>query len=560
MKKNKNLKNNKTMMQYFEWYLPSDRSHWIHTALNAPKLKSAGITSVWLPPAYKGARGVNDVGYAVYDLYDLGEFNQKGTVSTKYGTKDEYLNAIKSLQDSEIEVLADIVLGHKMGADEKERIFAYGHNEYNRNQEIEGKRKITVWTKFTFPGRNGKYSDFKWDWTNFHGTDFDAESRENGIYRFIGKEWDSDVDNEFGNYDYLMGVDLDMSDEEVVEELDRWGKWYYEFTGVNGFRIDAVKHIDFNFFRNWLTKLREESGKEIFAVGEYWNAELHILEKYIEKTEGALSLFDVPLHFNMYHASKSNGYYDMRYILRNTLLSSRPDLSVTFVDNHDTQPGQALESFILDWFKPHAYSIILLREEGYPCVFYGDYYGIPHNKIHAGKYLPVLMKLRQNIAYGKQHDYFDDSKIIGWTREGDSKIKNSGLAVIMTVECGGEKKMYVGKHFAGLQFVDALKNVTEPVVIDEDGFGLFKVNDGSASVYRLKLGQKVSAKYVEFDDPMEVSAYYTENENEDVPTLIFGSNYTNSGFNEFENDGMNENYENNDHHENYKEYNNDNNY
>lgn len=524
----KSIKTNKTMLQYFEWYLPADRAHWIHTAINAPKLKAAGITAVWLPPAYKGARGVNDVGYAVYDLYDLGEFNQKSTVSTKYGTKDEYLNAIKSLQACNIEVLADIVLGHRMGADEKERIFAYGHNEYNRNQEIEGKRKITVWTKFTFPGRNGKYSDFKWDWTNFHGTDFDAKSGENGIYRFIGKEWDSDVDNEFGNYDYLMGVDLDMSDEEVVEELNRWGKWYYEFTGVNGFRIDAVKHIDFNFFRKWLTKLRKESGNEIFAVGEYWNAELPILEKYIEKTEGTLSLFDVPLHFNMYHASKSNGHYDMRYILRNTLLSSREDLSVTFVDNHDTQPGQALESFILDWFKPHAYSIILLRNEGYPCVFYGDFYGIPHDNIPAMKSLPVLIKLRQKMAYGIKHDYFDNPKIIGWTLEGIDEIKNSGLAVIMTVERGGKKKMYVGKHFAGLQFIDALKNVTETIIIDKDGFGEFKVKDGSVSVYRLKFGQQPKGRSKDvFVDENEVSAYATDGEDVPAEKLIFGSNYSN---------------------------------
>lgn len=105
----------------------------------------------------------------------------------------------------------------------KKSVSAYGYDENDRNVEIQGKKKITVWTKFTFPGRNGKYSNFKWDWTNFHGTDYDAKSQENGIYRFIGKEWDSDVDGEFGNYDYLMGVDLDMSDEEVVEELDRWG-------------------------------------------------------------------------------------------------------------------------------------------------------------------------------------------------------------------------------------------------------------------------------------------------------------------------------------------------
>lgn len=514
---------NKTMMQYFEWYLNSDCTHWQRVAEEAKSIREAGITTVWLPPAYKGAGGVQDVGYAVYDLYDLGEFDQKGTIPTKYGTKDEYLEAIRCLKEQGIEVLADIVLGHKMGADEKERIFAYGDDEYDRNVEIEGKRKITVWTKFTFPGRNGKYSDFKWDWTNFHGTDYDAKSQENGIYRFIGKEWDSDVDGEFGNYDYLMGVDLDMSDSEVVEELERWGKWYFEFTGIDGFRLDAVKHIDFNFYRNWLTALRETFHKPIFAVGEYWNAELDILENYINKTEETLSLFDVPLHFNMFHASRSNGYYDMRYILKNTLLSSKPELAVTFVDNHDTQYGQALESFVLEWFKPHAYAIILLRNEGYPCVFYGDYYGIPNHKLPPVRGLKTLLKLREYNAYGRRHDYFNDSKIVGWTLEGDVEYKNSGLAVLMTVEKGGQKKMYIGKHFAGLTFVDSLKNITKEIKIDKDGFGIFFVQDGSVSVYRLKIGQTIG-EIEEYTDENEVSAY-AEVEDGKEPELIYGSNY-----------------------------------
>ena len=507
------MNRNKLMMQDFEWYLKPDKNHWKHVAQEAKQLKEHGVTAVWLPPAYKGASGAQDVGYAVYDLYDLGEFDQKGTVETKYGSKDEYLLAIKSLQSMGIEVLADIVLGHRMGADEKERIFAYGHDEYDRNREVHGKKKITVWTKFTFPGRNGQYSDFKWDWTNFHGTDYDAKSQENGIYRFIGKEWDSDVDGEFGNYDYLMGVDVDMSDEEVVEELQRWGEWYFEFTGVDGFRLDAVKHIDFNFFRNWLVGLRDKYQKPIFAVGEYWNAELPILENYIEKTEGTLTLFDVPLHFNMFHASTSNGYYDMRYILKNTLLHSKPELAVTFVDNHDTEPGQALQSYILEWFKLHAHCLILLREEGYPCVFYGDYYGVPHCNLKPIEGLKELMDLRKDAAYGVQHDYFNHPKIVGWTREGIDEIPDSGFAVIMTVEKAGMKRMYVGKHFAGCTFEDILHHVEETVLIDENGFGEFWVEDGSVSVWKAKEGEVIKER--KYYIPKPEVAQTEENDNTD---------------------------------------------
>ena len=83
---------NQTLMQYFEWYLPNDGQHWNRLAEDAPHLASKGIRKVWMPPAFK-ATGSNDVGYGVYDLFDLGEFDQKGTVRTKYGFKEDYLNA-----------------------------------------------------------------------------------------------------------------------------------------------------------------------------------------------------------------------------------------------------------------------------------------------------------------------------------------------------------------------------------------------------------------------------------------------------------------------------------
>ena len=79
-------------------------------------------------------------------------------------------------------------------------------------------------------------------------------------------------------------------------------------------------------------------------------------------------------------------------------------MAVTFVDNHDTQPEQALESFVERWFKPSAYSIILLRDTGYPCVFYGDYYGISHNNIEGLEELKILIKLRKEKAITEKNE------------------------------------------------------------------------------------------------------------------------------------------------------------
>jgi len=47
-----------------------------------------------------------------HDLYqwDLGEFNQKGTVKTRWGTKEEYLRACKIAQEHGIQITVDAVL------------------------------------------------------------------------------------------------------------------------------------------------------------------------------------------------------------------------------------------------------------------------------------------------------------------------------------------------------------------------------------------------------------------------------------------------------------------
>ena len=178
---------NNTMMQYFEWYLPSDSTLWNKLTKESKHLENIGVTHLWLPPAYKGAGGKEDVGYGVYDLYDLGEFDQKGAIPTKYGTKDEYIQAIKILHDNNIKVLADVVLNHKMGADETEDVLAVEDDASNRNISLTEAKTIRVWTKYTFPGRGDTYSNFKWNWTHFHGIDWDENTGKAAIYKFYGK-------------------------------------------------------------------------------------------------------------------------------------------------------------------------------------------------------------------------------------------------------------------------------------------------------------------------------------------------------------------------------------
>ena len=480
---------NRTLMQYFEWYISPEENLWRKVKENAEHLKKIGITDIWLPPAYKGEAGNKDAGYGVYDLYDLGEFDQKGSIETKYGTKDEYLLAIKELQKYGIKVYADIVLNHKMGADEKEEVFATLLDYNNRNVEMGNLEKIEAWTKYTFPGRKNKYSSFKWDYSHFGGTDWDELQKRSGIFRFCGRHWNADVDTENGNYDYLMGTDIDFDNIEVVEELKRWGKWYLNFTGVDGFRLDAVKHISAKFMKEWIDIMHSE--KEILCVGEYWNRNLEHLNNYMNETNNEIPLFDVPLHYNLYEASNLGSDYDLRHIFDNTLVNTKPDKAVTFVDNHDTEHGQALFSWIEDWFKPLAYALILLRNEGFPCVFYGDYYGIPSKNVTSKSYwLNNLISLRADYAYGEQIDYFDDKNIIAWIRKGDSQYVDSGLVAIMSNKDYGSKYLNLGKEFSNAIFYDYLGNIEDNVILDEYGNGTFSCKGRSVSIWVKKPKEK----------------------------------------------------------------------
>ena len=485
------------MIQLFHWYLPADGSFWNFVSENAKYLADLGITAAWLPPPTKAKEASHSIGYDVYDLYDLGEFDQLGSVRTKYGTRKGFEAAVSALELAGISVYVDVVFNHKAGADETELIQVVRVNPENRTEIISEPFDIEAYTKFTFPGRGDTYSNFVWDHRCFSGVDYAHNLNETGIFSIVndyGVDWEQMVDDEKGNYDYLMFCDIEFRNPAVREELKNWGSWLLEQVPVKGARLDAVKHISPNFYNEWLDHMRSKN-PDFFAVGEYWApGNLELLLRYIDSTEGRMSLFDSSLHHNLHEASNGGNTYDLTKIFDSTLTQSKPDLSVTVTDNHDTQPLQALEAPVENWFKPHAYALILLREAGYPCIFFPDLFGA-HYKDHGSdgnEYeifidktdgIETLIQTRKNRAFGTQRDYFDHPNCIGWTREGIEDIPQSGCAVLLSNGEGGNKNMEIGTRHAGKIFVDCLQKNPAEVRIDESGWAEFYCMPGSVSVW-----------------------------------------------------------------------------
>jgi alpha-amylase len=481
---------NGVILQCFQWYTPGGGALWNKLKGDAAALAAAGFTSVWLPPAYKGKGGGYDVGYGVYDLFDLGEFPQKQTTATKYGTKQELVDAIAALRRQGLQVYADVVFNQKDGADGTEDVWAQEMDWDDRNRALSDWHLVKAWTRFEFPGRQGKYSTMTWYWWCFDAISFDQnhpELRNDKLFRIKGKTFSTEVSFERGNYDYLCGADCDL--EGFVEgEFKYWGEWFLQQTSVDGFRLDAVKHIRSSFFPGWLAHVRGKSGRELFTVGEYWSGDVDLLHRYITATGGSMSLFDVPLHYRFRDASLAGPAYDLRTIFDRTLVKEQSALAVTAVDNHDTQPCQSLESWVQPWFKPHAYALILLRRDGYPCVFAGDY-DPTSTYLDKGREVTLwshrflidrFLDARRRFNFGDQHDYFDHPNTIAWIRTGDAQHPGA-MAVVLTNGSAGNKWMNTFRPHA--TFRDVTGHIQQPVTTDANGWGNFLCPAASVSVW-----------------------------------------------------------------------------
>ncbi|KAH7094554.1 alpha amylase [Paraphoma chrysanthemicola] len=483
---------NPIIFQAFEWHSTADHKHWQRLERALPSLAAIGVTHLWLPPGSK-ARDAQSNGYDIYDAYDLGEFDQKGTVPTKWGTKDDLISLATACKRERVGLIWDAILNHRAFADSTEDVQVVEVNPRDRTKDITEPLTISAWTRFDFPGRNSTYSSFTYNKSHFNGTDWDQNTQKRAIYRFIedGKDWAQDVSKLQGNADYLMLENIDYTNPEVVSETINWGKWIVKALDLAGFRLDAVQHYSWRFADRWCEELRKEKGVDLLCVGEFWNGDVNVLQDWLANMSPEFRLYDVPLMYRLARLSWGEDG-DLRRVFEDTLVQRMPRNAVTFIRIHDTQKGQDMDTPICEGFMPHAYSLLLLRRDGIPCVFFGDMYGIagpyPEAPTCFGR-LPDLMLARQLYAHGPQVDYFERKDCIGWTRQGDLDNSN-GYAIILSWnwdvvsnECPPLIAMSVGRQHAGETWTDILGFEKDAVEIDRDGVGRFVCERNSMACY-----------------------------------------------------------------------------
>lgn len=291
------------------------------------------FTMIWMPPPQKSNSGRQSSGYDPFDYYDLGTYNEKGSVSTRYGSETDLKTCIDVLRSRGIRPIVDLVLNH------------------NQN------------------GLSGG-DQFKFIYTN-HDT-FEkpdpAGNNSNGYYNA------SAVNAPF-HHEYDFGRDVNIEHPYQRQGLKAWGDWVTARAGYQGYRWDLAFNIDPWFISEFLNSGLK---KGRFSVLEFWEKETEgtseEIATWLALTDYRSAIFDMPLREKLRDMCELPGnQFSISALANAGLVSRQPDWSVPFVESHDTiRPYGQDDKFGISKDKHLGYAFVLLSE-GTPMVPISDY-------------------------------------------------------------------------------------------------------------------------------------------------------------------------------------------
>lgn len=209
---------NDVMMQAFYWNVPVDEANhngswWDTLNAKASDLKSANIKALWVPCPAKGNWGITDMGYGIYDHYDLGNYNQKGSTETRFGSRTELTNMLSTMHTSpKIDVYADVVLNHVYSDDNNDEsnpaVKAYTFGEAHNGANV---AYPTNQIKWVIPAAAaGDYyiqiKGYNLNWSGANGErGYNVNINWTGASYVDNGYWESEPNNGSGSYNSYPG-------------------------------------------------------------------------------------------------------------------------------------------------------------------------------------------------------------------------------------------------------------------------------------------------------------------------------------------------------------------
>lgn len=339
-------------------------------------LESLGITAIWLMPIHPSP---SYHGYDVLDYY---------AVNPEYGTMDDFKNLLAEAHKRDIRIIIDLVLNHTS-------------SEH-------------PWFVEANSDPNSPYRDY-YVW--------ESESKGGGWHE--------------GNQGYYFGLfwegmpDLNYNNPAVTEDMLKVTDHWLNEIGVDGFRVDAVKHLieadgkteNTPATHEWLEefyKAYKKQNPQAYTVGEVFNAGSSVVKLYTSDELDHVFNFEMASGFvNSANGGANSG---VNSAIKFALMDM-PDFNfATFLTNHDQ--NRAMSVFHGNVDKAKVASFLMLTSPGTPFIYYGEEIGMQGQKPDEDIRLPMQWNADEFAGFSTttpwRTPHVDYTQVNVAVQEGDS--------------------------------------------------------------------------------------------------------------------------------------------
>lgn len=430
--------------------------------INDGYLTGMGITAIWISSPVENITSIDPSnGSAAYHGYWGRDFFQ---TNEYFGSLSDFTEMINAAHDNDIKVIIDFAPNHTSTAEYGDMVFPENGNLYRDGTLISG---FSNDTQNIFNHES---------WTDF-------STWENSIYHSM-----------YGLAD--LNQMNSTVDDYLKDSIDMWLD-----LGVDGIRVDAVKHMPMGWQSNWLSAIYEEH--ETFVFGEWFSGSTgNDSEMTGFANESGMSLLEFRLA-NAIRNTLGSGTMSMQdlYSVMVDREQSYKEINdqVTFIDNHDMPRFMTLANGNARALE-NAY-VIMMTSSGIPTIYYGsEQYATgdndPYNRGDMPGFsttstayqviakLAALRKSNAAVAYGTTQERWMNSDVLVYERS----FGNS--TVLVAVNKSSSQGYNIGGAYTSLpdgQYADVLCNLL--------GGGTLTVADGAVGTYYLQAGQAAVWQY-----------------------------------------------------------------
>jgi neopullulanase len=299
-------------------------------------LQDLGVTALWLNPTL-----INDQpaysyhGYALTDHY---------RTDPRIGTNEQYKQLGDILASKKMKLIMDLVPNH-VGS------------KHWMVLDMPEKSWLNQWPEFTR--------------TNYRATThFDPYASEYDKKKMVNGWFDGHM------------PDLNQTNPRLADYLMQSYLWWINYAGIDGFRIDTYSYDDYGFMGKCMGYIENEY-PGFWSTGEVWEQGgiLHMAaftknNNFKKSPEGSYltGAKDFHLYWGILEALNVKPKWDsglarIYYVLSNDGLYDKPELNLTFIDNHDV--NRFFTDINQDFAKWKMGLGLLMTTRGIPSIYYG---------------------------------------------------------------------------------------------------------------------------------------------------------------------------------------------